>query len=72
MKPIKPVLRNGHYYIRRRIPSRYAVIEPRTIVQQCLFTDSLELAQRKAGEVWAQMIEAWEAKLEGNGEEGDA
>ncbi|WP_246032523.1 heme-binding protein [Thalassobius vesicularis] len=48
MKPVKPIMRSGHYYIRRRVPSRYASVEERTIVQLCLFTDSYELACRKS------------------------
>lgn len=71
MKAIKPIMRAGHYYIRRRVPSRYESVEPRSIIQLCLFTDSLDIAQRKAGEVWAQMIEAWEAKLAGHDPEGE-
>lgn len=72
MKPVEPILRGDSYYIRRRVPHRFAPIEPRGIVQISLFTDSLTVARRKAPEVWAQMIEAWEAKLAGKGAEGDA
>lgn len=72
MKPVEPILRGDSYYIRRRVPHRFAPVEPRGIVQISLFTDSLTVARRKAPEVWAQMIEAWEAKLAGKGAEGDA
>lgn len=74
MKKIVPFLRPGHdqYYIRKRVPARYAPVEPRQIVQVCLFTDSQDVARRKAPEVWDQMIEAWEAKLDGKDTEGDA
>lgn len=72
MKKPVPILRGDHYYIRRRVPARYASVDQRTFVQICLFTDSLDVARRKAPEVWAQMIEAWEAKLDGHDTEGEA
>lgn len=72
MKKLTPILRGDTYYIRMRVPKRYASIDPRTFVKLSLATDSLELARRKAPEVWAQMIEAWEAKLDGHVEDGDA
>lgn len=65
MNPIKPFLRGGTYQFRKRVPRRYASIEPMEIVQLSLYTDSLEFARRKAPEVWSEMIEAWEAKLAG-------
>ena len=72
MKKPVPILRGEHYYLRRRVPSRYASVDTRGFVQHCLFTDSFETAQRKATEMWAQMIEAWEAKLDGQNAEGDS
>lgn len=72
MKPIQIILRNGYYYIRRRVPARYKAVDPRTIVQLCLFTDSLTAAQKKAPIVWEEMVEAWEAKLSGKDADGEA
>lgn len=72
MKKINPIRRGEHYYLRKRVPSRYAPIDSRTFVQVSLFTDSLDIARRKAAEVWAEMIEAWEAKLDGAEAEGEA
>lgn len=72
MKKITPILRGDHYYLRRRVPSRFAAIDPRTFILQCLYTDSLALAERKAAEVWGQMLEAWEAKMDGQTEESGA
>lgn len=66
----KPILRGDQFYIRRRVPLRYRPVESREFVWLCLHTDSREIADRKAPEVWAQMIEAWEAKLAGDS--GDA
>jgi integrase len=71
MKAPVPRLRGQHYEFRRRVPGRYASIEQRVYIQQCLFTDSFEIAKRKAAEVWARLIDAWEAKLDGNESEGD-
>lgn len=72
MKKINPVKRGDHDYLRKRVPSRYAAIDPRSVIQISLFTDSLEIARRKAAEVWAELIEAWEAKLDGSDAEGEA
>ena len=70
MAKLVPVLRGDQFYIRRRVPGRYAAVESRAIVWVCLHTDSREIAARKAPEVWANLIEAWEAKLAGD--TGDA
>ncbi len=67
-KPMKRAtifLRGGHWYIRRRVPTRYASVEPRSIFRASLYTDSREIAAAKAAQIWAEAIEAWEAKLEG-------
>ncbi|SEN88004.1 Phage integrase family protein [Paracoccus alcaliphilus] len=71
MKAPKPFLRGDHYYIRRRVPARYAPVEPRGYVHICLYTDSPKIAAHKAPEIWAQMIEGWEAMLEGHDAEGE-
>lgn len=70
MKTPMPVLRGDQYYIRRRVPARYAAIDERDFVQVSLHTDSLIIAKSKAAEVWRQMVEAWEAKLDGHHAEG--
>lgn len=72
MKKVIPTLRGDTYYLRKRVPIRYAPVEPKELVHISLATDSLEVARRKATEVWAQMIEAWEAKLDGHDGDGDA
>lgn len=71
MATFTPVLRGNHYHLRRRVPARYAEIETRTFVKLTLKTDSLNEARRKGEEVWQQMLDAWEVKLEGRGTEGD-
>ncbi|SIQ39189.1 Site-specific recombinase XerD [Paracoccus thiocyanatus] len=72
MKKITPTLRGDTYYLRKRVPIRYSVIEHKELVHISLATDSFDVARRKAPEVWAQMIEAWEAKLDGHDTEGEA
>lgn len=72
MKKVIPTLRGDTYYLRKRVPIRYAPIEPKELVHISLATDSFDVARRKAPEVWAQMIEAWEAKLDGHDADGDA
>ncbi|TJZ85850.1 integrase [Paracoccus hibiscisoli] len=59
------ILRENTWHIRKRVPVRYSAVEPRTIVHISLHTDSRALAQSKAGDVWREMLEAWEAKLVG-------
>ncbi|MEB8386871.1 tyrosine-type recombinase/integrase [Rhodobacteraceae bacterium KMM 6894] len=50
----------------KRVPKRYASIEPRQFVWLALHTDSQTEAERKAGPAWDQLIAAWEAKLAGD------
>ncbi|MBN8294589.1 tyrosine-type recombinase/integrase [Rhodobacter sp. NTK016B] len=58
--------RNGHLHLRRRVPRRYAEIEPREYVWISLHTDLEDVAKRKAPAIWDEMLEAWEAKLHGD------
>lgn len=69
--PMKFVNRNGHLHFRRRVPRRFADIEPREYVWISLHTDLEEVARRKAPVVWQEMLEAWEAKLHGDTEDYD-
>lgn len=66
MKPPSIVLRQNIWHIRRRVPTRYASVDPRSIIHISLHTDSRSVALVKAPQVWAEMIEAWEAMLEGH------
>lgn len=61
-------VRKSTYHLRRRVPLRYKKVEPREIVAISLHTDSRTVAQRKAGEVWAHLIEGWEAVLRMDGD----
>ena len=59
------------YHLRRRVPKRFAPIEPRELVSQSLHTDSEQLAKLKAEAAWAELIEAWEARLAGDTEDAE-
>lgn len=65
-------LRNKTYHVRKRVPTRYAPIEPRKWVWISLHTDSEVIAQAKAPKVWSNMIEAWEARLAGDTTDAEA
>ncbi|HMB12581.1 MAG TPA: DUF6538 domain-containing protein, partial [Roseovarius sp.] len=58
--------RGSTYYLRRRVPKRYASVEDREIVYLSLKTDSLTEARRKEEEVWNNLIAQWEALLRGD------
>ncbi len=59
-------LRGNSYQLYKRVPKRYAEVEERTFVWLSLHTDSASLAHSKADRAWSQMIEAWEARLQGD------
>lgn len=60
------VNRGSSFYLRKRVPRRYRRVEERDIIFLSLHTDSESIAQAKAAKVWADMIEAWESKLDGD------
>lgn len=65
------VLKRGEtYYLMRRVPRRYARVEPRGTVWVSLHTDSQDIARQKAPHAWQHLIEGWEARLAGD--RGDA
>ncbi|MBB4315499.1 hypothetical protein GGD82_003404 [Roseospira marina] len=66
------LLRGKTYHLRRRVPCRYEPVEPRKTVWISLHTDSETVARGKADRAWAQMIEAWEARLAGDTEDAEA
>ncbi len=59
-------LRGKIWQLYKRVPIRYRTIEPRTFVWLSLHTDSRSAAEQKAPVAWANMIEAWEARLAGD------
>lgn len=68
---MKLTKRGSTLYLRKRVPTRFSAIEPREYVWISLFTDSEIVARAKAPAVWAQMLDAWEAKLDGARGEGE-
>lgn len=67
-----PTLRGKTYHLRKRVPLRFAAIEPRETVWISLHTDSEKVAKAKAPAAWSEMLEAWEAKLAGQTDQADA
>lgn len=57
--------RGSTYYLRRRVPVRYAKIERRGVILMSLHTDSEKVALEKASTVWAELESAWEAEVNG-------
>jgi integrase len=62
---MKLARRNKTLYLHKRVPRRYRLVDARESVWLSLATDSEEVARQKAPVIWQDMIEAWEAKLEG-------
>lgn len=54
------------YYVWRRVPKRFASVEPRIHFKLTLKTDSEKDARSKARAVWQTALDAWEAKLSGS------
>ncbi|MGI9421048.1 MAG: DUF6538 domain-containing protein [Geminicoccaceae bacterium] len=55
------ILKRGKIYqLRRRVPRRYAAIEPRSTVWINLHTDSQQIAESKAKRAW--LGKAWMRK----------
>jgi hypothetical protein len=63
--------RNNTFHLRRRVPKRYQDVESRKIVEVSLHTDSERVAAHKAEGAWAQLTEAWEARLAGDSEDAE-
>lgn len=63
--------RGTTFHLRKRIPRRFLRVDDRAFVWVSLHTDSESHAKKKAAVVWAEMIEAWEAKLAGAQDDGE-
>ncbi len=59
------------YYLRRRVPCRFAKVEPRTTVWVSLKTDSKSIAEQKSVAVWQELLDAWELKMNGQSENAE-
>lgn len=63
--------RGNVYWLKRRVPARYASVETRKEVWRSLKTDSPAVAAQKAEMVWNELIEGWEARLAGRSAEAE-
>ncbi|AQS48107.1 integrase [Thioclava nitratireducens] len=61
----------GTLYLYKRVPKRFAAIEPRKFVWLSLHTDSRSVATTKEAATWEQMTAAWEAKLAGDSRDAE-
>ena len=64
--------RGSTYHLRRRVPARYATIEPRSVINVSLRTDSAQLAEANAATLWKDLLTTWEAKLGSAGDDAAA
>ncbi|MGN0932238.1 DUF6538 domain-containing protein, partial [Falsigemmobacter intermedius] len=64
-------LRNGIYYLKKRVPKAYAPVESREYVWVSLKTDSLRAAEEKCDKVWDGIVAAWKARLAGDTADAD-
>jgi integrase len=65
-------MRGKTWHLRRRVPARFASVEPRREVWVSLKTDSRQQAARKVPAVWDSLVAGWEAQLAGRSEDGAA
>ncbi|OCX66863.1 integrase [Thioclava sp. SK-1] len=65
------MLRGTTWNLRKRVPARYATVEPRKELWLSLHTDSKAEALAKAPAIWRAQIEAWEARLAGASEDAE-
>jgi integrase len=66
------MMRGKTWHLRRRVPARFAPVEPRREVWVSLKTDSRQQAAKKAPAVWDSLVAGWEAQLAGRSEDGAA
>ena len=65
------MLRGTTWNLRKRVPARYAAVEPRKELWLSLHTDSKAEAEAKSPAIWRAQIEAWEARLAGASEDAE-
>jgi len=66
------IRRDNTFYLKKRVPVRYAGIEPRKLVWISLKTDSEKEARTKVQAVWSEVIAGWDALLAGNSDDAEA
>ena len=63
---IKARSKKGTLELRRRVPMKYASVEPRKFIWVSLQTDSQTVAAARAAPLWQAQIARWEAMLAGD------
>lgn len=66
------IIRGTTYYLRKRLPRRYDLVEDRKEILHSLHTDSRDVAETKAKVVWAELVQGWEARLAGDTQDAEA
>jgi len=66
----KPVLRGKIWYLKRRVLTRFASVEERSVIWDSLSADGYSVAVQRSAGVWLNYIKGWEARLAGR--DGDA
>ena len=61
----KAHIRDGIFYLRKRVPRRFEDVEKRREIWLSLHTDSKIEAERRLPMVWAERMRAWEALQDG-------
>lgn len=69
MKKIPLMFRNDSFYVVRRVPARYASVEPRKQIWLSLDTAHHVEATNKASAAWDALVEFWELRLAGRDED---
>ena len=64
-------LRNGIFYLKKRVPKAYSSVDDREYVWVSLKTDSKREAEEKTGPVWDALIASWKARLAGDTQDAD-
>ncbi|WP_415234060.1 DUF6538 domain-containing protein [Pseudorhodobacter sp.] len=64
-------LRKDTYYIKRRVPKRFASLGLGAYKWVSLRTDSLKEAEQKAETIWDGIIASWEAAMSGNTDDAE-
>ncbi|MBL0374547.1 hypothetical protein JJB09_21270 [Rhizobium sp. KVB221] len=65
------VLRNKKFHLRREVPVRFSSIEDRKIIWLSLHTGDEEDAKLKATVAWRQLLDGWQARLDGDMEDAE-
>ena len=66
------ITRGRTYYLRKRVPTRYQLVEGRSEILHSLHTDQLSVAEVKSRVIWDELIESWEARLAGDTKDAEA